>query len=87
MCIGKPGYGCGGVGGVGVWRVCVLFREQSGESGGRVLGTDRGGLMKAFREGREGGEGRCGGWGKDFRAGPGSGGKVLGTGRGGGGGG
>ena len=40
MCIGKPGYGgVGGVGG-GVWRVCVLFREQSGEPGGRVLGTD-----------------------------------------------
>ena len=35
------GMGVGGVG-VGGWRVCVLFREQSGEPGGRVLGTDRG---------------------------------------------
>ena len=40
MCIGKPVYGGGVGGGRGGWRVCVLFREQSGEPGGRVLGTD-----------------------------------------------
>ena len=34
---------------MGGLRVCVLFREQIGGPGGRVLGTD-GGLMEAFRE-------------------------------------
>ena len=34
VCINKLGWG-------GL-RECVLFRKQSGESGGRVLGTDRG---------------------------------------------
>ena len=40
----------------------MLFREQIGKPGGRVLGTDRE-LMETFREG-------LGSWGKAFRDGP-----------------